>query len=294
MIKTALIGCGYWGSILLRYLEADKHFQVVHVCNSKTDLSKVWPEVEAVVAATPMETLYQVVKQALLQKKHVFSEKPLALKTKECLELKRLSERKGVVLAVDYTWTFSQGLQRAQKIDIGQIKAVEMDCQYLWRFLKRFQKCDVYWLLASHLLSVLDMFVPLKTLNFKKVDLFKNRGLAETGMILFENQKVKLCTVPLSGTGTGVKGRINVSVNCIEKQTKIVIYGTKGTIIYEPLAARSLKVGWYRKTEGPKSYPYDEMNNLKYALEYFYQTLRGKAKTNIDRAIEITKIIEKS
>lgn len=285
MIKTALIGCGYWGSILLRHLEADKHFKVVHVCNSKTDLSKVWPDVEAVVVATPMNTLYQVVKQALLQKKHVFSEKPLALKTKECLELKRLSEQKGVVLATDYTWTFSKGLQKAQKIDIGQIKALEMDIQRLGRFQQ-----DVYWFLGSHLLAILDMFVPLKTLSFKKIDLVKDKGLVETGMILFENQKVK--------------GRLNISLNYIEKQTKVVIYGTKGTIIFEPLVARSLRVGWYRKTEGlgkellvkTRSYPYDEMNNLKYALEYFYQTLRGKAKAkaNIDRAIEITKIIERS
>lgn len=282
MIKTALIGCGYWGSKLLRYLRADKHFKVVHVCNSKTDLSKVWPDVEVVVVATPMDTHYQVVKQALLQGKHVLSEKPLALKTKECLELKRLAEEKGLVLAVEYTWTFSQGLQKAQKINIGIIKAIEMDIKHLGRFLK----WDVYWLLASHMLSILDMFVPLKTLKFEKIDLLQDRGLAETGMILFENKKVK--------------GRINISINYIEKQTKVVIYGTKGTIIYEPLAERSLRVGWYKKTEGlgkellikTKSYSYDETNNLKHAVEYFYQVIRGKAKTNINRAIEITRIIE--
>ncbi len=283
MINVALIGYGYWGSKLLRYLRTDKHFKVVHVCNSKTDLSKVWPDVEAVVVATPIDTHYRVVKQALLQGKHVLSEKPLALKTKECLELKRLAKEKGLVLAVEYTWTFSKGLQKAQKTDIGVIKAIEMEIKHLGRFLK----WDVYWLLASHMLSILDMFVPLKTLKFKKVDLLKDRGMAETGMILFQNKSVK--------------GRISISTNYPEKETKVIIYGTKGTIIYEPQAKKSLRIGWYKKTEGllgkdlltkVKAYSYDETNNLKHAVEYFYQVLKSRAKTNIDRAIEITRILE--
>lgn len=285
MINVALVGCGYWGSKLLKYLEANKHFKVVHVCNSKTDLNKVWSDVEAVVVATPINTHYQIVKKSLLQGKHVFSEKPLALKTKECLELKKIAERNRVVLATEYTWTFSKGLQKAQKIDIGEIKAIEMDHQHLGRF----QKWDVYWLLASHLLSILDMFVPLPSLKFKKIDLLKDRGLAETGMILFENGKVK--------------GRISISTNYTEKHTKVIIYGTKGTIIYEPLAEKSLRIGWYKKTRDllakdllikTKNCSYDEMDNLKYAVEYFYQVIKGREKTNIDRAVEITRILEKT
>lgn len=284
MIKTALVGCGYWGGKLLKYLEANKHFKVVHVCDSKTDLSKVWPDVEAVVVATPMDTHYKIAKQALLQGKHVFCEKPLALKIKECLELKKLAEQKGVALATEYTWTFSRGLQEAQKTDVGEIKAIEMDHQHLGRF----QKWDVYWLLASHLLSILDMFVPLSSLRFKKTDLLIDRGLAETGIVLVENEKIR--------------GRISISTNYTEKNTRVVIYGTKGTVIYEPLAEKSLRIGWYRKAEDllakdlltkTKSYSYDERNNLKYAVEYFYKVIEGRAETNIDRAVEITKILER-
>lgn len=283
MIKTALIGHGYWGSKLEKYIKANGYFNLIHVCDSKTDLNQVWDNVEAVVIATPIDTHYQIVKQALLQGKHVLAEKPLALKTRECLELKRLSEQKGVVLATEYTWTFSKGLKKAQKTNIGQIKAIEMDIKHLGRFLK----WDVYWLLASHMLSILDMFVPLKSLRFEKIDFLVGRGLAETGMILFQNQNVK--------------GRINISTNYPEKETKVVIYGTQGTIIYEPQAQKSLRIGWYKKTASllapdllikTKSYSFDEMNNLRYAVEYFYQVLKGEAKTNIDRAIEITKIIE--
>lgn len=282
-INLALIGCGYWGSKLLKYLKAHQSFRVKHVCNSKTDMSKVWNNVEAVVVATPIDTHYKIVKEALLRNKHVLSEKPLALKTKECVELKALSEKKGIVLLTEYTWTFSKALNKAQGIDIGIIKAIEMDIKHLGRFLK----WDVYWLLASHMLSILDMFVPLTVLEFEKIDFLRDRRLAETGMILFRNRKIT--------------GRINISTNYTEKDTRVIIYGTKGTIVYEPLVKNSLRVGWYKKTEGllakdllikTKNYSFDEMNNLKYAVDYFYEAIKGTANTNIDTAILITKILE--
>ncbi len=295
MVKVALIGYGYWGSKLYHYLKKNKNFELKYVyALSKKDcpeftnnLDNIWHDkkLTAVVIATPIDIHYAVIKEALQYHKHVLSEKPLALKTEECLELKRLAEKNKLLLLTDYIWTFSKALQKAQKIDIGAIKAIEMDIKQLGRFLK----WDVYWLLASHMLSILDMFVPLESLRFKKIDLLKDRSVVETGMFLFENKRTK--------------GSIKVSINYIEKQTRVIIYGTKGTIIYEPLSKNSLRVGWYKKTEGllkndllikTKIYSYDEMNNLKYTVNYFYQALKGKAKSNIDRAIKITKIIEES
>lgn len=294
MINAALIGYGYWGSKLYHYLKENKNFNLKYVyalskkdCKEFTkDINNIWrnKKVTAVVVATPIDTHYSIVKEALLHQKNVLCEKPLALKIKECLELKRLSEKQKLLLLTEYTWAFSKGLKKAQQTDIGSIKAIEMDIKHLGRFLK----WDVYWLLASHMLSILDMFVPLKTLKFEKVDLLKDRELIETGMILFKNKTIK--------------GRISVSTNYIEKETKVVIYGSKGTIIYDPLAKESLRVGWYKKTTGllakdllvkTKTYSYDEINNLRYTFEYFYQALKGKAETNINLAITITKILEK-
>lgn len=281
--SIAIIGHGYWGSKLLKYVP--EYFYVKYVADSKFDKSMIWNdrETRSVIVATPIDTHYSIVKDALLHGKNVLCEKPLALKTERCLELKELSEKQRVALLTEYTWTFSKGLMKAQDTDIGTIKAIEMDIKHLGRFLR----WDVYWLLASHMLSILDMFVPLATLEFKKIDFLKDRGLAETGMILFK--------------GGEVTGRINISTNYTEKETKVVIYGTKGTIIYEPLVRNSLRISWYEKTEGllakdllteMRTYCFDEMNNLKYAIEYFCRAIRGNVETNINTAISITKIIE--
>lgn len=292
--NIALIGYGYWGSKLYRYLKENKNFKLKYVYTPSAKnlpeytakIADIWQDekVKAVTIATPINTHYQIVKQALQHGKHVFSEKPLTTKTSECSELKKMAQKQKRILAVDYTWTFSQALKKAQEINIGSIKVIEMEIKQLGRF----KKGDVHWLLTSHLLSVLDLFVPLKTLSFQKIDLFKNRGLTETSLLLFKNKNLK--------------GKISVSLNCPEKEIKIIIYGAKGTIIYNPLLKETLKIGWYKKSQDltakdliikKQACLYDEMNNLKQAVEFFHQTLTGKAKTNINRAIEVTRIIEK-
>ena len=60
MINCALIGCGYWGSKLKRYIEENQDFSLKYICNSKSDLNEVWndKEITAVVVATPNKTHY--------------------------------------------------------------------------------------------------------------------------------------------------------------------------------------------------------------------------------------------
>ena len=73
MIDCALIGCGYWGSKLKRYIEENQNFNLKYICNSKSDLNEVWndKQITAVVVATPNETHSSIVKSALLHGKNV-------------------------------------------------------------------------------------------------------------------------------------------------------------------------------------------------------------------------------
>jgi predicted dehydrogenase len=282
-INIALIGYGYWGKVLHKYLDTSSRFNLKHVCDSKTSLDTVWPDVEAVVIATPIETHYPLVKEALLQGKHVLSEKPLTLSIKEGLELKKLAEDQGLVLVTEYTQTFSKSLKEATKIDIGQLQAIDMVVRHLGRFMEH----DVYWLLASHCLSILDMFTPLKSLKFQRNDYLKTEDRTETGVITFKGQDIK--------------GQISLSLNYPGKDYQVVIYGSKGTIIYDTQQKHVLRVVWYKKiykklpnelTQEEKTFDIDESNNVKLAIDYFHNVITGKEKTNLDRALEITKILE--
>ncbi len=297
-INIAQIGYGYWGKRLYRYLKSHKGFNLKYVCafNIKEekefikDINKIWNDktIKAIVVATPIETHYLFTKKALLCNKSVLCEKPLVLRKKEAIELKKIAEKRNLLLLTEFTYTFSKSLEKAKKFidsdELGKIDAIEMSLKYAGRFLKY----NVYWLLASHLLSILDVFISLKNLNFKKVDFIKHKKRTETGMILFQNKNAS--------------GKITVSLNYPEKEMKVIIYGQKGTLVYSSMIKPSLKFICYEKTEGilgdklitkEKSYFIDEKNNLEHAVEYFYKALRKQAKSNIDRAVLVTEILEK-
>ena len=53
--NVALIGCGYWGSVLKKYIVADGRFRLHTVCDSKSNLNDIWfnDDIDSVVIATP-------------------------------------------------------------------------------------------------------------------------------------------------------------------------------------------------------------------------------------------------
>jgi predicted dehydrogenase len=296
-INIAQIGYGYWGKKLYRYLSADKKLFLKYVCdfslqnNGKfiNNLNIILEDknIKAVVIATPIDTHYELVKKVLLSGKSVLSEKPLVLKLKEALELEKIADKKKLLLLTEFTYTFSKAVEKAKKIidsgAIGKIESMELSLKYAGRFLKQ----NVYWLLAPHLLSILDVFVPLESLNFKKIDFIKHENRTETGLILFRNKEVS--------------GKITVSLNSPDKEMRVIIYGQKGTLVYSSMAEPALKFTCYKKTESvpgdklitkEKSFFINEKNNLKLAVDYFYKALNKQVKSNIDRAILITKILE--
>ncbi len=289
MIEVALIGIGYWGSKLKRYIEENPNFRLKHICDSKSDLNEVWSddEVKAVINATTNKFHYEISKDALLSGKHVLSEKSLAMRADECRDLKIIADKRGLVILTEYTYTFSKSLKRAVNMvedgEIGSLLGLEMSVRHLGRF----GGGSVYWLLGSHMLSVLDMFVPLDSLKFSKRDIVVFRNIPETGTIFFENDEIV--------------GQIVVSLNYPGKETRIVLYGEDGSIIYDPLSKHTLEITRYKRLRWtvaekiPKEkecFYINEGDNLEYAIQYLYDCIKGKSDSNIERALAITRIIE--
>lgn len=280
MDKIALIGNGYWGSKIKRYIP--EFFDLEYVANSKFDKNTIWrdKEINSVIVATPIETHYEIIKEALQNGKHVFSEKPITLYTDQAEELKQLATDNGLFVGVNYTQTFScliiESLKWINKI--GTIEYIEMSTKHLGRFMN----FDVYWLLASHHLSVLNMFINLDDLVFEFEDHLFNNSLCTTGSVLFN------------------KGRIDVSTNFYGKEMLINFYGAYGSIKYRPIEDK-LEIILYNKKykllpneliEKKLIVKFDESNNLRYAIKYFKDLINNKIESNIESAIKITKILE--
>ena len=117
LIRVGVLGCGYWGPLLIRNFRSlpDCRLKVVcdldiarlkHACALYSDLEGVTsPErvikgtdLEAVVIATPVKSHYALAKASLLAGKHTFIEKPMATSTAECEELIDIARAQGVDL----------------------------------------------------------------------------------------------------------------------------------------------------------------------------------------------------
>lgn len=291
MRKIALIGYGYWGRRLLKYLE--ERFDVAYICHRDakesgrftSSIGKVLnSDLEAVVIATPVDTHYEIAKQALEGGKHILCEKPLALSLREVNELSELASGRGLSLVTEFTYTFSNGIREAKRLidsgEIGNLLSMNLSLGYLGRFLQ----FDAFWLLASHLLAVRDMFVPLEQNEFSVIEQIPN----ETGLILIKGP---------------VPGHMSVSLNYPRRESRVTWYGSRGTIVYDGLGQVSLGVAQYKKREGAlapemmenvQSLSFDEQNNLRNAVGFFASVLDGTddPKPNLKTAIGVTRILE--
>lgn len=174
-IKVGVVGCGYWGPLLVRNFRGMAQCRlkaicdvdiarVKHVCALYPDLQGVTsPErlvaagdVDAVVIATPVKSHYALAKASLLAGKHTFIEKPMATSSEECEELIDIAERNGLVLMVDHTFLYSAPVQKIVEIvqagDLGEIRYINSRRLNLGLFQK---DVNVAWDLAPHDISII-------------------------------------------------------------------------------------------------------------------------------------------
>ncbi len=141
MIRIGQIGAGIWGSNLLRNFAALDNAQVVVCCDKdKAKLEKarlIHPGVEttqkaedlyfkydldAVVIATPPSTHGKLALEALKNDKHVFVEKPIALKTKDALRLCKIAKERQRNLMVGHLLLYHPAVRFLKKsIDNGEL-----------------------------------------------------------------------------------------------------------------------------------------------------------------------------
>jgi len=312
--RIALIGYGYWGTRILPYL--DERFDVKYVFGRSlvpegrfiNNLSTIWDDkdVEAVVVATPIDAHYNVVLDALHAGKHVLCEKPLALVPSEAERLRDIAVQNELQLVVDFTYTFSPGLQKAATLykrnKIGTLNYIEMS---LMRRVTPSRRIgfSVNQLLSSkfaHLVSVLNMFVDIKAIDFQPV--FSpvstdTNSISDTGIIRFR-----------SLLSSGVIGQLCASIEYPAKYMGVKIFGTAGNMEYCMEKDESLNVTRFvrqiRNNNDPllvkekETFYYNEADNLVNTVNYFRGIVTNAklgfstcCTSNLATAVEVTKII---
>ncbi len=169
-----VVGWGYWGPKIARNLDsladgrvtmvADldvRRLEAVRISQPSLQISGR-PEdifcsgVDGVVIATPVQTHYQLAKEALLHGKHVLVEKPLTANVAEAEELVALAERQQRVLMVGHTFVYNPAINELRKMvqsgELGKIYSIEMERVNLGLYRR---DVDVIWDLAPHDVSIL-------------------------------------------------------------------------------------------------------------------------------------------
>lgn len=115
-MKTAIIGIGRWGSILLKELK--KQAEIKYKCDSQSNLDEVFndPEVEAVFIATPTSTHFGIASRALESGKHVFLEKPGTDSSEKLEKLIKLAKTKKLTFAIGYEFPHHPACQKLKML----------------------------------------------------------------------------------------------------------------------------------------------------------------------------------
>jgi predicted dehydrogenase len=137
-IRIGQAGLGNWGKNLTRnFAELADLTWLCDADPSKRDVATRYPqarwtdtfdemladtELEAVVIATPVPSHYALARRALLAGKHVFVEKPPAMKASEMEELVELAQEQGLVLMPGHLLLYHPGvLMLKQLVDSGEL-----------------------------------------------------------------------------------------------------------------------------------------------------------------------------
>jgi predicted dehydrogenase len=132
-------GLGHWGKNLVRNF--DELADLTWICDSdearRAEFGARYPnarvtasfeemvaddDLQAVVIATPVPTHHPLAKQALEAGKHVFVEKPPAMRAAEMEELVGLAEERGLVLMPGHLLLYHPGVEKLKDlVDSGQL-----------------------------------------------------------------------------------------------------------------------------------------------------------------------------
>ncbi|HEU0209520.1 MAG TPA: Gfo/Idh/MocA family oxidoreductase [Candidatus Udaeobacter sp.] len=174
-ISVGVVGCGYWGPLLVRNFKGLPTCRLKAVCDVQESRLKhirsLYSDVEgvtgydqllngvaldAVVIATPVKHHFSLAKASLEAGKHTLIEKPMAASSAECEELNEIAKRNGLVLMVGHTFLYSSAVRKIVEIiqagDVGDIRYINSRRLNLGLFQK---DINVAWDLAPHDISII-------------------------------------------------------------------------------------------------------------------------------------------
>jgi UDP-2-acetamido-3-amino-2,3-dideoxy-glucuronate N-acetyltransferase len=252
-----------------------------------------------VVVATPAESHYRMVKEALQAGKDVFVEKPLALKVGEGEELVALAKERDRLLMVGHLLEYHPGILKLKQIvsngDLGKINYIHSTRLNLGKF--RTEE-NILWSFAPHDISVILLLLGEMP---KEVS-------AHGGSYL--NQGIADVTMTTMDFPSGVKSHIFVSWLHPYKEQKLVIVGDRKMAVFDDVVPKdklllfSHRIDWIERIPIPRKedaevIPFEIEEPLKAECRHFLDCLQTHQRPRTDgenglRVLEILDLCQRS
>ena len=238
-MKLAIIGGGYWGKNLIR--DFHKLGDLHTICDINEEALKkyneLYPSVQTttewndvlqsdeitrVCIALPAHMHYKYAKQALLNGKDVYVEKPITLDIKEAEELVEIAKKQNKILMVGHLLHYHPAIQQIKKLVnegvIGDIKNIIAN-RFSLGIFRTFE--NVLWSFAVHDLSII-----LALCGDQLPDSVVCNGSSHitTGIQDITNSILKYNDTYVS---------LNVNWLSPYKEQKLSIVGTKGMLVFD-------------------------------------------------------------
>lgn len=181
-IRINIIGAGHWGPNLVRAFSSISGVSVGMA--SDLDINRLSllvenfptlttttesaqaiqdPEADAIAIVTPVVTHYQLAKEALRARKHVFVEKPLSRTAEESEELIQLAAKANRTLMVGHIFLFNPGIIKVKEvIDSGALGRIVYIDAVRTNLGPIRNDVNALWDLASHDFSIFDYWLRLR------------------------------------------------------------------------------------------------------------------------------------
>lgn len=319
MIRFGVVGYGYWGPNIVRNIQALNTAKVVAVCDkSEKNLNRAktanpnigWftqeasevmesPEIDAVAVVTPVWTHFELAKQALLNGKHVFIEKPFTSTARQAEELINLAEQRNLTIMVDHTFLFTGAVRKIKQLmdedALGKLYYYDSTRVNLGLFQ---HDVNVLWDLAPHDLAIIDYLIgkePEAIVATGEAHVNKLADVAYLTLYFPEKVIAHVCVnwlSPVKVRSTLIGGEKKMLVwNDLEVDEKIKIYDRGVNItaqegVYEAMVSYRSGDMWAPKVESTEA--------LKLEMQYFTECVNsGKRPFNDGRAgLRVVRMLE--
>jgi predicted dehydrogenase len=291
-LKTAVIGAGFMGRVHLEALRRTEFVDVAAICGRDRNAAKKLGEpfgittvvsdyrellqdatIDAVHICTPNATHYRIAKDALLARKHVLCEKPLATSIEEAKELIALAQESNLRNCTCHNLRYYPMVQQMRRMreegDLGQVLAVQgtysqdwllYETDWNWRIDPKaggnsrvMADIGSHWFdMAEHVTGLrvrslcadMQIFYPIRKRPKEKAETFAGKLLAasDTEDIPVTTEDFGAVVFRMEGATRGAMTASQISAGC-KNRLSLEIYGTKSSVAWNQERPNELWMG---------------------------------------------------